>query len=233
VPLRLVRDTAGVVHAFKANWTWDIPVGKGRRYGTNMGGIMDGIAGGWEFDGVARVQSGSLFDFGNVKVIGMTLSELQKEYHIQFRNNSAGVPTVFMLPQDIIDNTIKAFSTSATSSTGYGSLGPPSGRYLAPANDTSCIQIVRGDCAPRDVYVYGPVYARFDISLKKSFPLGGRRSFVFQVDVLNVFNAIGFNAVAQASSSLTINQVTSAYTDINNTFDPGGRIGQLAFRINW
>jgi hypothetical protein len=31
----------------------------------------------------------------------------------------------------------------------------------------------------------------------------------------------------------TINQVTSAYTDINNTFDPGGRIGQLSFRINW
>ena len=53
------------------------------------------------------------------------------------------------------------------------------------------------------------------------------------MDVLNVFNAIGFNAVAQASSSATINQVTSAYTDINNTFDPGGRLGQLVFRFNW
>jgi len=46
-------------------------------------------------------------------------------------------------------------------------------------------------------------------------------------------NAIGFNAVAQASSSPTINQVTSAYTDVSNTFDPGGRIGQLMFRFNW
>ena len=64
-------------------------------------------------------------------------------------------------------------------------------------------------------------------------PLGGRRNVQFEVDVLNVFEAIGFNAVAQASSSPTINQVTSAYTDVSNTFDPGGRIGQLMFRFNW
>jgi len=31
----------------------------------------------------------------------------------------------------------------------------------------------------------------------------------------------------------TIFQVTSAYTDINTTFDPGGRIGQVVWRINW
>ncbi|HEY3883556.1 MAG TPA: hypothetical protein VGL62_00005, partial [Vicinamibacterales bacterium] len=28
-------------------------------------------------------------------------------------------------------------------------------------------------------------------------------------------------------------RVTTAYSDINNTYDPGGRVGQLAFRINW
>ena len=162
----------------------------------------------------------------------MTMDELQAAYKVQFRNNSAGVPTVFMLPQDIIDNTIRAFSTSATSATGYSGT-PPTGRYLAPANSATCVQVVRGDCAPRDVFVRGPIFARFDVSARKTFPLGGRRSFQFGVDVLNVFNAIGFNAVAQASSSATINQVTSAYTDVSNTFDPGGRIGQLVFRFNW
>jgi hypothetical protein len=28
-------------------------------------------------------------------------------------------------------------------------------------------------------------------------------------------------------------QVTAAYRDPDNTFDPGGRVGQLGFRINW
>jgi hypothetical protein len=95
------------------------------------------------------------------------------------------------------------------------------------------VQVVRGDCAPRDVFVYGPTFARVDLTFRKTFPIGGRRTFQFEVDVLNAFNAIGFNAVAQASNSATINQVTSAYTDINNTFDPGGRLGQLMFRLNW
>jgi hypothetical protein len=231
-PMKLVRDTAGVRHALKANWTWEVPVGRDRRFGRDISKWVDGVIGDWEFAGVGRVQSGSVLNFGNVRLVGMTLDELRRAFRIQFRNSAAGVPTVYTLPQDIIENTIRAFSVSATSATGYAGT-PPTGRYLAPANSESCVQIIRGDCAPRDVFVTGPVFARFDFSLRKTFPLGGRRSFQFGVDALNVFNAIGFNAVAQASSSATINQVTSAYTDVNNTFDPGGRIGQLAFRLNW
>jgi Carboxypeptidase regulatory-like domain len=230
--LKLVEDPAGVKHAFKANWTYEIPVGRGRRFAGQMGPWLNGALGGWEFDGVARVQSGSLLNFGNVRLVGMSLAELRSAYKVQFRNNASGVPTVYMLPQDIIDNTIAAFNVSATSATGYAGT-PPTGRYLAPANTAQCVQVVRGDCAPRDVFVYGPIFARFDMSVRKTFPVGGRRTFQLGMDVLNVFNAIGFNAVAQASSAATINQVTSAYTDVANTFDPGGRIGQLVFRFSW
>ena len=34
-------------------------------------------------------------------------------------------------------------------------------------------------------------------------------------------------------SGATIFQVTSGYTDMSNTYDPGGRIGQLMIRFNW
>ena len=50
---------------------------------------------------------------------------------------------------------------------------------------------------------------------------------------MNLFNAINFDAVAQASSNTNINQVSQAYQDPNVTFDPGGRILQLGFRFNW
>jgi hypothetical protein len=60
----------------------------------------------------ANIAAG-LLDFGNVRLIGMTPDELRNAY---------------MLPQDIIDNTIKAYSVNAT---GYGS-GAPTGRYFAP-----------------------------------------------------------------------------------------------------
>jgi hypothetical protein len=58
-------------------------------------------------------------------------------------------------------------------------------------------------------------------------------NFEFRADFLNAFNNINFLPVASASSSATIGQVTSAYRDSNNTQDPGGRLVQLAVRVNW
>jgi hypothetical protein len=45
-----------------------------------------------------------------------------------------GTATVFILPDDILQNTVRAFSVSATSPTGYSALGAPTGRDIAPAN---------------------------------------------------------------------------------------------------
>jgi hypothetical protein len=55
----------------------------------------------------------------------------------------------------------------------------------------------------------------------------------FQVDILNVFNAIDYNAVFSTATDQGAYRVTTAYADLNNSYDPGGRIGQLVFRLNW
>jgi hypothetical protein len=165
-----------------------------------------------------------------VRVVGMSLDELRNSFKVRFDDATGNI---FMLPQDIIDNTIKAYSTSATTASGYGALGAPSGRYLAPANGPDCIQETRGDCAPHDVYVEGPIFTRFDLNAKKRFDLRGRRNIEFGVDIFNLFNAINFLAVAQAGSNPTIYPVTNSYQDPNVTFDPGGRLLQFVFRLNF
>lgn len=225
-----VKSSAGVPHAFKMNWTLDIPVGKGRRFGANMPKALDAVAGGWSFDGTGRVQSGRLLSYQNVRLVGMTEKDLQKLYTI--RAESA-TNTVYILPQDIIDESFKAFSVSATSSTGYGALGPPSGRYFAPVNGPDCIEVVRGDCGPRDVFVRGPFFSRFDFSIKKRFFLTKRVTAQLQVDLLNVFNAVNFIPVTGNPGSTTFGQVTAGYTDPTYTYNPGGRLGQVAWRISW
>jgi hypothetical protein len=229
-PRTMVRSTAGVPHALKLTLIYELPVGQGRRYGTDIGPWLNAAIGGWSLNLTGRVQSGSILNFGNVRVEGMTLGELRDAFRIRIDPDTK---IVYTLPQDIIDNTIKAFSTSATSATGYGALGPPEGRYLAPANGPDCIQVLRGDCAPADVFVEGPIFTRFDLNAKKRFHVGGTKSFDIAVDVMNLFNAINFNAVAQAGSGATINQVNQAYQDPNVTFDPGGRLMQLVFRFNF
>ena len=226
----LVRSTEGVPHALKLTVLYDLPVGQGRRFATNANPWLDGAIGGWSLNLTGRVQSGTVLNFGNVRVVGMSLEELRDAFEIRIDPETR---IVYTLPQDIIDNTIRAFSTSATSATGYGAQGPPTGRHLAPANGPECIQQVRGDCAPTDVFVQGPVFTRFDLNLRKRFPFAGTRSFDLAVDIMNLFDAINFNPVAQVGTGATINQVNQAYQDPNVTFDPGGRLMQLVFRVNF
>jgi hypothetical protein len=226
--------SANVRHAVKFQWDWSLPIGRGRRFGNNLNAVLDGMVGGWEFNGAGRVQARTL-DFGNVRLVGMTAEDLQKEYFFRITDDpiNAGRQIVKILPDDIILNTRRAFNVSATSATGYSDLGVPQDRYIAPANGSSCIQLKAGDCAPRSLLIRAPWFTRVDISLAKKFQAQRRLNFELKLDVINVLNNIGFSPAANPGSGETIFQVTSAYQDINNTFDPGGRLGQIAWRINW
>ena len=231
---RLEVDTTDVPHAFKFNWYWEIPVGRGRRFGTDMHPILDGVLGNWEFSGNARTQT-QRYTMTNVKLEGMSVSELQDVFKIRTSLNASGLTQVFSFPQEIIDNTIKAFNVDPTSATGYGALGVPTGRYIRPASDPGCIYIYRGDCGTQDINLNGPLFNRVDMKVTKKFPIGGRANIEFAMELLNAFDNVNFNhsTTFNPTNDIDTFRVTSGYTDINTTFDPGGRIGQLLWRINW
>jgi len=231
---RVMIPSENVRHAIKTQWDWTIPVGRGQRYGTNMNPILDGILGGWSFNGVGRIQS-RVINLGNVRLVGMTIDELTDMYKFETRiNPDTGELAVFNLPDDVILNTRRAFSTSPTSVTGYSSLGAPEGRYFAPDDSFDCLEVHDGDCAPRTTMVRAPWFTRFDIGVTKRFPLKGSMNFEFAFQVLNVFDNINFDPFEDTiNGDDDIFQTTSAYTDASNTYDPGGRLGQLMFRINW
>jgi hypothetical protein len=222
-----------VRHAIKGQWDWTIPVGRGQRFGGEMNRLLNGVLGHWQFNGAARIQA-RMVDFGNVRLVGMSAGDLQQMYRFDLRVNPANnLLTPYMLPDDVILNTRRAFSLSPTSATGYSDLGVPEGRYIAPANSPDCIQLRAGDCAPRTLLIRTPFFTRFDIGLTKRFPLPGSMNFELRVDVLNLFDNVNFNPVAGPGGGATIFQATTAYRDPDNNFDPGGRLGQIAFRLNW
>ena len=81
--------------------------------------------------------------------------------------------------------------------------------------------------------VRAPWFFRVDIGMTKRFPLKGASNVEVRVDVLNLFDTINFNPVANPGGGGTIFQVGSAYRDADNNFDPGGRLGQFSIRFNW
>jgi hypothetical protein len=234
---RVMNPTnASVRHAIKTQWDWKLPVGHGERFGANVHPLVNGIIGGWQFNGVGRTQA-RMTNFGNVRLVGMTLKEAQKLYKWDVRVDPAtGLRTVYAMPDDVILNTRRAFSGSTTSPTGYSDLGVPQGRYFAPANSADCMQLKAGDCAPRTVMLRAPFFTRFDIGVTKKFPIQGRTNFELRADILNVFDNINFNVIDASRTpgpGAGIFQTSTAYTDLSNTFDPGGRLGMLVFRVNW
>jgi len=193
------------------------------------------LLGGWQFNGAGRFQQRTT-DFGNVRLVGMTLEEAQQLYRFDRRPDpQTGLTTVFVFPDDVILNTRRAFSVSTTSPNGYSDLGAPEGRYFAPANSIDCIQLKAGDCAPPAVVLLTPWFTRFDIGLSKRIPLGNK-SLELRADILNVFDNINFTVTDNSrtiGSNAAFLQTDSAYRDLDNTYDPGGRLGQLAIRFNW
>ena len=229
-----VTGNPTVRHAIKFQADWILPVGRGERFGGNMGAIANGVLGGWSVSGVGRVQS-TVQDFGNVRLVGMTPDELQDMYKFYRKENAAtGIDEIWMLPDEVILNTRRAFSTSNATLDGYSTgLGAPVGRYIAPANSADCIQVREGDCAPRNLLILSPWFKRFDLGVTKKVGIGGSKSVEVRFDMLNIFDNPNFTLLSNPGSGATIFRVTSAYTDASNTYDPGGRVGQLMVRFNW
>jgi hypothetical protein len=232
----MLPTNASVRHALKAQWDWKLPFGRGERFGGNTGAFLNGLIGGWQFDGVGRVQA-RMSNFGNVRLVGMSAAEAQNLYKFEVRTDPAtGLRTVYTMPDDVILNTRRAFSVSTTSPTGYSDLGVPEGRYFAPANSFDCVQKKTGDCAPATLMLRSPFFTRVDIGVTKRVHVAGRMNVELRADVLNVFDNVNFtvtDASRTPGAGATIFQTNAAYSDSSNTFDPGGRLGQLVFRFNW
>jgi hypothetical protein len=246
-------DPGSVTHAMKFNWIYELPFGNGRRFLGTASGWVDRLVGGWEIDGIARIQSGRMVDVGNVRLVGMSERDLRDAYKIHEYaptglNPNAPV-NIYMLPQDILENTVRAFSTSATSTTGYGTLGPPTGRYMAPANGPSCLETTgntatstvsgndigsiggSGDCGIRSLALTGPLYHRVDISAVKRTRIVGRTVFEFRADLINAFNHPNFTPVGFPTS--LANATNADNYRVTGVQENSSRIIQLVTRFSW
>src|SRR5262249_36897947 len=158
-PLATLRDTSTMSpppHSYKVTANYELPFGRSERWGANANKWVDGFIGNWQVAMTGRVETGRLFDIGDLKLVNMTRSDLQSV--LKYYTNPADA-FVYALPQDLIANTIKAFSSDPTSPTGHplctGSNaatcgGPDTTKpYIAPAGDANCTPIITGDCGTR------------------------------------------------------------------------------------
>lgn len=233
-----------ITHGFKANFIYELPVGRGRQFFSGANGWVDKLVGGWGFNGNIRIQSGTPFSFGNVQLVGMTRDELQDAIGIyRNQNDSDGENrgNVFFLPEDIRLNTFRANNITFTAAGATFTQGTPTGRFIAPAGFGNCLQSFVGSCGFQNLVLKGPAFFRSDLSLVKKINFTETTNLELRGEFLNAFNNINF-LVGSASNDVnaiggfgaaTFGRYTAAYQDISTTNDPGGRLVQLVLRFNF
>jgi hypothetical protein len=170
---------------------------------------------------------------------------------LQIRYDPTGARNVFFFPQDIIDNTRRAFlygisggAITYTAPTGLSGNTAPTGRFIAPATYGNCLEQFTGQCGFSNLVIHGPNFYRFDLSLVKKVRFTERINGEVRAEFLNAFNNINFkvgsasNDVSTATPAL-VNQNSTygitgvAYQDLSTTNDPGARMVQIVLRLNF
>jgi Carboxypeptidase regulatory-like domain len=236
-------------HAFKLDATFDLPFGKGRSLLNSSNWASNALFGGWSFSPVVRWQSGSPILMENIQLVGMTAKELQKKVGVYYNqtiiqpSGATSIANVTYLPADIINNTLRAFTTSGSTASGYAAGQAPGGAFIAPAGYGNCqYRSVSEECGFRKFVLYGPGFFKFDATVIKRIPFGDRHNIELRASVYDVLNRTnwrlgGFTGNVNNISSFTgtFGQMLSGwdYQDPSGSNDPGGRVVDLMLRINW
>jgi Carboxypeptidase regulatory-like domain len=237
-----------VRHAFKFDATWDLPLGRGRKFLSQSNGLVNSLLGGWTLTPTVRWQSGAPILMENVQLVGMTAKELQDAVGVYYNttitqpNGATSIANVTYLPEDIIANTIRAFTTTGSTASGYAAGQAPTGRFLAPAGYGNCQQRSPGTCGFRKFVLYGPNFFKIDSSIGKRFNVGEKRSVELRMTVFDVLNHTNWRLGGWTNNVNNITVFTGtfgqmqngwAFQDPNGSNDPGGRVMDFLLRINF
>ncbi len=148
------------VHSFIFSLVAEIPVGRGRRYMTDMSPVVDAIAGGWQFNMNTTIQSGLPFNVG-------------------YRNAGEDRDTGPNRPDLIGDPEGPKNRDQWFNTTPIGSAGSAFGR---PARGTF------GNLERNALR--GPGYWRSDASVFKHIGFGEGRDIELRLEVVNLFNHV-------------------------------------------
>ena len=201
-----VPSTGGPDHAFKVNWVYELPFGPGKKFGSGVSAVVDGFIGGWEIDGVARVQSGTKFNYGGYRLVGMTEEEFAGHVQVLSRDRSdregrerRPMDRIYMLPQDVIQQSIIALYTDVGDDGDRLRRRRRADRPVPGAGQRSGLRAVQrgaGQCpgtAGTTRIVTGPMYWKVDLSFVKRIPMRKNVRVEARMDLFNVFDTINFN----------------------------------------
>jgi hypothetical protein len=171
-------------HVLSAYAVYELPVGRGKQFGSGMNKALDTVVGGWAVSPILTFRTGFPMPVQGASDESGTFSR-------GARADCNGLPT------------ITGETPITTPNVGGFQWFTNNGNFTNPGVGTF------GDCSPQLGGLRGPHYTDVDMSLHKDFMLTERFRLQFRTDFINAFNHVQLNAPNMGLGA-TMGQVTSA-----------------------
>jgi len=182
-------------HLLSAYAVYELPYGRGKRFGANAPKVLSAIAGGWSLNPIISLHSGfplALYDFGSDPT-GTGSRGLRPDcngpYHTFGRKPAFDSSTGAFIGYQCFDPS--SFSP------------PPIGQF--------------GTC-PAQGPIRGPGYFDLDLSLQKDFRITESKRLQFRTDFVNAFNSVNLNAPSTDITSGNIGLINGSQPPRNIQF---------------
>jgi len=212
-----------VRHRFTLDANYELPFGVGRKH-LNRKGVADILAGGWSITGVLQAQTGNPFSlFSDIS----TANGLSNAPPIVKRDPSlgggdpslnSGLPPGYTCPAKV--RTPQQWYNPCAFQNPL-----PGSDITAPITDPATVLKFAGGPL---LSVYGPGYARVNLSVFKSFATYRDQTLQFRADVFNLLNSPWFAVPSYSNDSAFGGQITSTRPVASFTPDP--RFFQLSMK---
>jgi hypothetical protein len=237
LPTEVISDIDRT-HRLAASGIWELPVGKGRRFGNDLPGVVNFFVGNWQLSGVVTIQSGAPLGFGNRIYYGdlrdIVLPKDQRTSDGWF--NTAG----FVALRDTTRQPNQQLILGANGQPIWVDYNDPcKNRYNATSCPGTPLTTLRGfnrDAAfqlasnirtfpLRFSGIRGDNQQRWDFSLTKTWPINERFKAQLRAEVFNAWNQTNFNAPNTDPTNTAFGTIT------NTAGDP--RNWQFAFKLTF
>jgi len=213
--LRGVSDF-DTTHAINSNWVWELPVGRGKRFGSGIGSLVDAVVGGWTVSGLFRWSTG--YPFSIFSPLWATNFQLQSPAVLSGKRPETGSFIVAEPGGGVGPNVFKE-----------------PGITDAATNPSAALNQFRaafpGEAGMRNG-LRGPGTFNIDSGVSKSWRITERQSLKFTWEMFNVTNTPRFDVGTMQLNSNNYLNNSSSFGNFSSTLS-NPRVMEFALRYNF
>jgi hypothetical protein len=176
-----------VRNSVNGNLVYELPFGRGRKFGSNMNSVLDEVVGGWKVAMTGVAYSGFPVTVNNSSNNAYTLNKIQRANHLR--------------PMKIVGRSVRDWFGTDPSAISCGLTDNGSCAYGSPQNGTYGTAAIGSERAPG--------YQGYDSSVSKAFTVYHEQFLEFRVDASNVFNLTALSNPNNTAQSANFGQITS------------------------